>query len=237
MTIHDYHDKTILPFSEIYRKVKEGENFTFARYGDGEFDCMLNPGVTEDDCNCDGHFYFPELSRSLEGCFMDAVMNRYKNYFTGLHMSRRNGEETKDWLLERGIESNTHKFAQNAVFHDATGKKRGTDIADFYKAIKERSVILVGPKHLKQQKAIKVRNFIECPAKNSYTATDEVLKAVNLFIQKDDVVLFCAGPPAPLWIHRLHLEYGDTCTLIDFGSTLDPEVGVLSRSFHKKVVA
>jgi hypothetical protein len=232
-SIEEYHDTTILPFAEICRKVAAGEHFAFARFGDGEFYALV--GTNTEGQNCDGHQYFEDLGIALAQTLLDCTFLTKPGYYLGLHMSRRNGPESVDWLQEHNITPDTYKFAQNAVFHDAVVKKHNTDIADFYKACEGKNVLLIGPAHLKRQTKITLRRFIECPAKNSWKATDAVLSMANQAIRPGDVVLLCVGPPAPVWIGLLYSVFQDTVTLIDFGSTLDPASGVNSRSFHNKI--
>src|SRR5688572_2860694 len=52
-------------FERMCKMLKEGENFKFARFGDGEFNCMFG----KVGHNCDGHEYFPDLGTALNNAF------------------------------------------------------------------------------------------------------------------------------------------------------------------------
>lgn len=242
MNIWAYYDKDILPFSEACRKVRDRENFSLARFGDGEMYAILkqdlafkkNPALDRNEANCDGHKYFPAMGKELAHCFLTAVENPQPNFYIGIHTDRRCGPVTAEWLQRNRVLPSKRKFCHNGIFHDPVALKHGQDIQDFFNALAGRRVILVGPPHLSRVRIISPSKFVVCPEKDSYLASADVLKAINLFIQPNDVVLFCAGMPAPIWIFKLFKQYRDTVTLIDFGSVLDPFAGVQSRSFHKK---
>jgi len=226
--IKNYHDKNVLPFAEICRKLEAKENFSFARYGDGEFYAICGHSGQ----NCDGHAYFPAMGKALANTLIEKANSKPPGYYMGLHMSRRSGDETYNWLKANKID---YKFAQNAVFHDALIKKNNTDVKDVIRVLGRREKIIVGPAHLKNQSLLKGR-FVDCLALNSWLDSNRVLKRVKSQIRKDDVVLFCSGPPSPVWISRLYDEYKTEVTLIDLGSTLDPYCGIKSRSFHESAV-
>ena len=49
------------PIGYYIEKIKKKENFSFTRWGDGEWFCVM--GVNGQ--NCDGHKYFPEMRKLL----------------------------------------------------------------------------------------------------------------------------------------------------------------------------
>src|SRR5690606_36224410 len=62
-------------FDLICEKLKKGEPFKFARYGDGEFNAIYG----KRGANCDGHQYFPDLGQKLR-----ASLERKPDYIVGL---------------------------------------------------------------------------------------------------------------------------------------------------------
>ncbi len=224
-------DNQMLSIPVMADKIKNGEHFVFSRYGDGEFDAMVGtPGKNCEAANCDNHEYFKEMGTALELVLIDWKINRLGNYYMGLHWSKRIGKETLDWLDSYGFDD-TVKFANNSVFHNALVDR---SIEMVYRALEGKKVILVGPKRLSQQAKIEIEEFIEVPETNSWLSHDKIVSNILDLELKDRIVLFCSGPPTAVFIDYVYSMTPDECTLIDFGSTLDPNIGVHSRSFHRK---
>lgn len=218
---------------EMSKRIDAGEHFAFARYGDGEFDAMVgNPTVWQHgkNSNCDAHEYFPDMGKALRECLIEWKDAQDENYFIGMHYSKRIGNHTYNWLKKNGFDTN-RKFANNSVFHDALVNG---SIEMIYPALGNKEVVLVGPKRLKVQDKVKVIDFVEVPETNSWTASDKIVSKLLSLDLSGKVVLFCSGPPTGVFIHRVWQERKDV-TLIDFGSTLDPTIGVHSRNFHRKL--
>ena len=54
----------MLTFDLVLKNIENNIPFSFARYGDGEWNCILSPN--DQKGNCDGHKYFKDLSTSLK---------------------------------------------------------------------------------------------------------------------------------------------------------------------------
>ncbi len=223
-------DLNLLTVKKMADKITNGEHFAFSRYGDGEFDAMV--GTIGVDClaaNCDGHEYFPEMGRQLGAVLINWKNLGKPNYYIGIHWSDRIGQKTLNWLNKNSFPAGL-KFANNSEFHNTlvTG-----EIEIFYKALEGKRVILVAPKRLKQQTKIEIEGFIEVAETNSWLDREKVKEGLLKAGLTDTIVLFCVGLPAALFIDDI-AQKGFNCTLLDFGSTLDPNIGVHSRSFHRK---
>ena len=59
---------------DLISKLNNKENFSFARYGDGEWNCIMN----KQGRNCDAHIYFPHMGEALR----NALCNN--DYYIGL---------------------------------------------------------------------------------------------------------------------------------------------------------
>lgn len=222
-TLKDYIDFDRLSFEKIVNMIKMKEHFSLARYGDGEFNAMLGDGKGE---NCDGHTYFAGLGDELRETFLYEP-----DYFIAIHHSERNQERDLAFLVDNMMPEG--RFCDNSVFHYPLKENR---IEPLFEALRTRDVVIVGPMYLCHQNVLPEAKHFPIPGKDTYLYMDDIEE----FITKENflgkVVLFCASMCAPLLISRLHSMYphGDV-TLIDFGSTLDPFVGINSRSYHKHV--
>lgn len=225
MKLIDTIDFDVLSFNRICEKIRNGEHFSLARYGDGEFNAIL--GVQ--GANCDGHEYFPEMGQELAD-----TLRSNPDYYIGMHQNARIEQKTLDWLNENGLKD--RKFVSNAVLHCAL---RDGLFDQFWNATLGRKVLIIGPQYIEQQKKIN-GHFLSIPAKNTY----EYLPAIKMRLDSmlpvgllpGSIVLICASMTAPLIVDHLYKQYGNTATFIDFGSCFDPYCGIKSRSFHKNVL-
>lgn len=211
-------------FDQICENLQTGRAFTYSRFGDGEFNAIL--GKT--GANCDGHTYFPDMGRELAD-----ILRSRPPYMVGLHHGAKEplATETLNWLNDN---DSILRFVWSGIFHDAL--KHGW-MPDFFQALEGRKVCIVGPPHLRSiENRIKYNEFIEVPPKDCWTSTDIIMGDVDEWIEPDanQVILFCASMAANVWIHRLWKMYGDSVTLIDLGSGIDPYCGVKQRSYHHK---
>ena len=251
MNLTDLIDFDMLDISAMVEKFKIRENFSFARYGDGEFAAILNDPLKVEK-NCDGHKYYPEMGRKL-----GEILASDPPYFVGIHQDKKTQDATINWLIREGLMWmddngrpfwNNRPFAANAVFHDAViGKKRanasveyeetpGQYLDAFWNALECRNVLIVAPDYIKHQQKILHAEFLPIPGQETFLHVDSITERAirKLGGIEDPVVLICASMTAPILVHRLWREYGDLGTFIDFGSTFDPFVGMPSRSFHSK---
>ena len=225
MTLKQIIDFDTLSFDRICEKIRNGEHFSLARYGDGEFNAILGkPGV-----NCDGHEYLPEMGREL-----GETLAGNPGYYIGLHQSKVIQDETLEWLEESDLLD--REFVSNAVFHCAV---RDGLMGEFWDATLGRKVVIIGPKYIEQQKQI-TGYFLPIPEQNTYDYLQAIKMRLDsmelLSILPGAIVLISASMTAPLIVDHLYRKYGDTATFIDFGSTFDPYCGIKSRSFHKNLI-
>lgn len=200
-----------MTFEQHLEKLRSKEKYSFSRWGDGEWLCLLN----YKGANCDGHEYFNDLGNKLR-----QILTLTPKYTIGLQSlaSRR---------FEKEIESYTNNFnltwCGSDVFHHASSNGK---LNELFEVLKDREVILVGANHLKGFKGWK---HIEIPTKNCWLSYDKTLIELEETIKEDDVVLFCASMMSNVLIDELN----GRATLIDMGSVFDPYAGVNSRTYHK----
>jgi hypothetical protein len=118
------------------------------------------------------------------------------------------------------------------ALHDASMRGK---LSDFFEAIKNKKVLLVGPQYLESLKEIPF-DLIPIPQKNVWLNREEILgKIMRSTAEKNyEVVLFCAGMTANWFVDELHGKCN--ASILDIGSVLDPYVGVQSRNYHKQLL-
>lgn len=210
-------------FDTICHKLRNGERFSFARFGDGEFNAIYG----KKGANCDGHEYFPDMGKRLR-----EILESHPNYMMGLQpltvTSDRMKQIAKDFP---GIE-----WVDADSIHNASidGK-----MDEFFDAVYDRRCVIVGPQHLMKlnihvlERAgwLGVNHFpihdFNCWSYD-YELCKNYLKSLNT---KDIVILFCASMMSEVLIDEFHQD----ATCIDLGSVLDPYCGVKSRRYHHKL--
>ena len=202
--IKEFIDFNLLSFDEICKKVREGEHFSFARYGDGEFAAIMGT----DGVNTDGHPYCSEMGKELWTTFQKA------KYFTAVHQGRMNWRETYKLLK---AEKETRRFVSNAVFHCAT---RDGLFDQFWDALKGKRVVIIAPKYIRSQIVVNASKFIEIPGRETYSHLSQIKSDLDQFDFTDSVCLICASMTAPLIVDYLHETYENKATFIDFGSSV-----------------
>lgn len=199
--------------------------FTFSRWGDGEWRCVLDKGRGS---NCDGHNYFPEMCEELR-----QVLIRRPTYLLGMQnmADRMYGPQIRAWLQEHNLAD--LRWLNADVFH--YGVIKG-GIHSVISEMRRHPLVVVGPAHLRRANAIlPYRAFIDVPPKNCYLSKDDIIQAIK-HVMKDantyTVVSISAGMPAEIIIDAVY----HTCAnhaVIDFGSVWDPWAGVYSRQYMK----
>ena len=200
-----------MTFEQHLVKIQNEERYSFSRWGDGEWNCLL--GVN--GMNCDKHNYYTDLGNRLE-----RILASSPKYYIGLqNLAQRQRPEIID-LYTKGHNLN---WSASDIFHNASIKGR---LVHFFNVLRNRRVILVGGKHLK---GFRDWEFIEIPQVNCWLSYEDTLAQLKETITDDCIVLFCASMMSNVLIDDLD----GRCTLIDTGSVFDPYVGVKSRTYHK----
>jgi len=197
-----------------------GTPFTQANYGDGEWSCIL--GRT--GYNSQGGAYTPELQAALS-----ETLTQPRFTFFGTNPGRAFWEEAWAWCAQNWVVVPwVHKEMLSAA------NVRG-DLGPFIRALQQRTIILVGPAHLRALDLFDVATFIEVPlpgaADSIHGTAARVIDAILSFHEPREVcVLWSAGMATNvgMWLTRILYT---TCkaTQIDCGAIWDPYVGVHSR--------
>jgi hypothetical protein len=193
MTLKHLINRDLLTFDAICEKIRKGEHFSLARYGDGEFKAILG----EQGANCDGHEYFPEMGRELAD-----TLRSNPDYYIGLHSTGRNGLDVKtlDWLQENDLTG--REYIPNEVFHIPL---RDGLMGQFWEALESKQVVTIGPEYIRTQKVISRWRTFHLPiqAKNTYLDRWKIYEDLKDFDLTNSVVLICASMTAPLIVDYL----------------------------------
>jgi hypothetical protein len=201
-------------------QMNRGEPFSFARYGDGEFNAIfqVRPGAK----NCDGHSYFPSMGAELE-----RSLDEPRPYHYGL---QRAGVMTS---LQEQVEARWGDipWRDAAAFHYASIFGH---LFPVVAALKQKKVLMVGPRYLKDLPFVNGGHVV-IPEVNCYREKDRILADIRGMLQSRgaQVVAFSASMVSDILIYELYPEYGEAKWLIDFGSVWEPYVGRQNRTYHK----
>ena len=209
---------------DINQALEKKENFSFSRWGDGEFGCLLHPSARR---NRDGHQYFETLSEALK----EVLLSR-PEYLLGMQPKaiRDMGEEINKWMDENKL---SFDWINADILHNAS---RHDEMNDFCKALKQRRCIFVAPERLKKI-AMKIgRGMVRVPLIDCWKWYRQIYTDICDLIEKDTVILYCAGMTSNVLIHHIWNDYKDTVSQIDCGSVFDPYCGLKTRQYHSEIL-
>lgn len=181
----------------LTEKIKNKENFSFVKRGDGEEFCMS--GIV--GANCDGHPYSPELGEKLKEAYK-YFEEQYPTCFVPLF----NDQDYFNVLLHRAGKNNAK-------------------VKEFYEAIRndKRCKIFVGPARLHHiQKILKADCHIVVPDINAFKEFNIIWENLKQVIALNDkcIVMFSAGMMSKVLIEK-SMKADKNITCLDLGSAFD----------------
>ena len=215
-------------YQYILKRLRDNEPFSFSRWGDGEWEAVLNL-KGQDEANCDGHQYFDSMRQELKNILVKKVP--YMLGMQRLAYHKMMGRKIDQFLRANHLKASDLWWVDADVFHDASMAGR---IKPLFDELKKKKVILVGPAYLKAFKHFDF-DFVEVPVVNCWTERDRVMKDIYAIVDSKpvDTVLFCAGMTSNWMVDQLHGRFKGF--ILDIGSLLDPFVGKATRNYHKKL--
>lgn len=207
-------DLTILrTFTEM---VRNGDPFTFAKFGDGEWMCMAG----ESGANADGHNYSDALATGLREAFI--AIARAKHAFIGDWVGTYT--DVREALVE--AENLTPRYVP---YHLVLVQKDSLrpELYDFYEALKTSKYekVFVGPARLAGVcKMLNIDTHVVVPEQNAFLELDRIKAELDRAANFNYTIwIFSAGMPAKLLIqHVLATHEEGEATCIDAGSAFDP---------------
>lgn len=195
-------------------KLKNGEKFSLARYGDGEFYCMWGrQGENSNGCR-----YSPELRQAL----FDSMNHQYDPTF--IYGMQRVLPQDQARAEKEYPETDWHdsEFFSEVV---AEGK-----LYPFIEQLRKMNVVVIGNKSIKSAiyKIFPQASFFSVPSSNAYDTREDFFPMNPAFKGYPVVYLYSCGMAANAFISEAHkLNLGDWH--IDVGHIWDPFVGNMSR--------
>ena len=212
------------PLSTFVSHLQKHVPFAFSRWGDGEWNALL--GYT--GATCDGQVYSSELRARLTD-----VLERRPSYWLGLQSlaQKVHGPAMIAWLARR-------RLSLSWIDADVLAQASRQDVLEpFLAALQGRDVVLVGPATLRSLSVISPKAFVEVSPKDAFAdlvaTSTRIQEALQGLI--DPVVCLSAGPTAKLLVDA-GVRARPDATWIDCGSLWEPYVGIVSRTYHQKVM-
>ncbi len=205
-------------YNMLCKNITDGSNFTFSRWGDGEFAALMG----DKGRNTDKHQYFADMGDQLK-----AILHSNPPYYMGIQplvMQIRKDDVDKfngiDWV-------------EADMLHIASINEQ---LTSFFAALATRgSVTMVAPDRLRNIKEFKWNKFIEVPLVNCWNDADSIYKEI-VKANPNDVILYCASMMSNVLMDKVYALFGDTITQIDCGSVFEPYIGIANRVYHKKML-
>ena len=212
--------------------IESNQNFSFIKFGDGEFLCMMG----EQGANCDMHPYSKHLGDRLIAAWNFFSTTTIPNIYIaewadqpGSYKTPQNVEPAQDTsnpvfqfvdkLLSQR-ESHNFKLVNFEILLQNTLSENKYNL---FKAIKDsrRKKIFIGPQRLQQVNSfLNTDVFIQVPTHNSYSVYEQNLNACKQLLADDTICLFSSGMPTKAFISDL-LKCKTNITCLDVGSGFD----------------
>ena len=212
-----------MTYEEITSDLRHGQNFTFARYGDGEFNAILG---SKSKRNCDKHQYFTDL-----GLRLYKILESKPKYVMGMQsLAKRIRGDSEDFKsITKGID-----WVNSDVLHHASVSDK---LRAFFEALKERDIIIIGNESMAGMTFYisgfgRYYNHIVISPVDCWLEYKDILKRLNEIITKDVVILYAASMASEVLIDDIYNLYDNRVTQIDVGSAFDPYLGIRSRKYH-----
>jgi hypothetical protein len=197
----------------IINKLEQGENVIFTKFGDGEYNCIVNNSGT----NCDGDSYHPWLAARLKASFLNLLTK--KNTYLG-----RWGTECLNSFFEKlASEKNLdipwcsyHLVMNDDDYfrHDYMYK-----FVEFIINTKRKKIIVGNAQNAKLKDLFRADIYVTIPAQSWSYEYDKWLKIVESEVEENAIILISGGLCSKVLIDEITDRH--KVTSIDLGSSFD----------------
>lgn len=199
--------------------IENNINFSFIKFGDGEFYCMMG----KDGENCDGHKYTPELAVKLYDAwyFFNTLDNIYIAEWAGHKPGMNYLTESEKFQLDLISKTNVNVSFVN--FEILLQNTLSEEKFNFFRSIKKSNnkKIFVGPDRLSGVvEFLNIDKFVSVPLVNAFSNYDEILKNIEVEVDDNCIFMFSSGLPTKSFINKI-LEKNKKVTCLDIGSGFD----------------
>jgi hypothetical protein len=216
-----------LPLNWFVNKLKNGQSFTFARYGDGEWLTILGFYGMHNSNGC-------TFTKALSDDMRAALKQQNPYHHAILKIARRErevpykgnqhpygGSVIDKWLRDNDI---TMDWYNGDVLLEESLRGR---LFPLIEQIREKRVLYVGNHRLR---GLNMRGagffpytaYIEPPPRDTHEVIDDVLFDIYKAIRRNDInfIGWSSGLAAKVMINEVYMRYPEI-TQIDFGSMFD----------------
>ena len=222
---------------EFNTKLASGENFSLARFGDGEMVVINGEAIDlSEKCNGEHHYIPGNVQHEAQRAMLTAALLYQSNdYFVGIACPCCVGEPRFLQLKQQSQQSEAQLTWANIFVNSNFPRFQALTIP----LLASRKIILIS--HIKSQLAglpfAVERHFGVGP--NAWLRDhDRLLAELTAYIEqhqvRDHVFLFCAGVLSNILIFELHERFPQN-TYLDVGSVFDVELGLgMTRKYLMK---
>lgn len=221
----------ILTLETLNQHLIDKQPFAFTRWGDGELLAVAGVGKP----NCDGHHRNADLRKKLKTILQE--QNEKQTMYLGLQSI---GEKEYQNHTGRSIRHDypNIQWSDAEILHNASldnDQHHDWPWRQFVKSCNNRSTTLFAanyvPHQLTDAEDTLIPDVIKpIPEKNCFA-----VPLSHIHRELTTLNLFCGSMAANVWIDEFWKLFSNH-TYIDLGSVYDPYCGVVSRSYHKKIV-
>lgn len=204
--------------------IKNNQNFSIAKIGDGEIDCMQHKVAV----NIDGHPYSNELGDKLKISLVELVSKKVficDWFYSNPPINSRdegNLSYYNDFINKNNLCPAFIRPFELMML--GWGNLELPYLFDFYKTIKEsnRNKIYAGPQRISGLKdLLNLNYFIEVPLINAFSSHNTILDSIKEIITDDSIIMLSVGLQSPVIVNEL-LKFNPNITILDIGSGFDP---------------
>ena len=210
--------------TDCIQKIRNGENFTIVKFGDGEWLNMI--ATTEYERNCDGNNYFRPLG--------DELIHSYIYFLQ--HPTSFIARWPCEYNIEKQLVTDFPCELDKFIFYDIIIHKYPftPGQVEFFKEIKNslRQKIYISNEQMVHTLLpfLNIDIGIVTPPINSYVYKDQIINRVLGVAKENCIIMFSCGMASKVFIMHLSRQL-QNATFIDVGSSFDGLIRV-SRDYN-----